>query len=164
MAASEKGAGGRSYLARNRKALHDYNVVERLEAGIQLLGTEVKVVRAGEAGLSGAYAQVDRNGEAMLCNVTIPPYDFGNRFNHDSQRIRKLLLHKKEIRKLKAFAEQKGNSIVPLSLYLSHGRVKVELGICRGKAMADKRETIRRREADRDAARAMADAFRRKVR
>ncbi|MBO7224174.1 MAG: SsrA-binding protein SmpB [Kiritimatiellae bacterium] len=161
MAASDKSAGGRIYLARNRKALHDYNVVEKIEAGIQLLGTEVKVVRAGETSLSGAYAQIDKNNEVYVCHITIPPYDFGNRFNHDSLRTRKLLLHKNEIRRLKAFVEQKGNTIIPLSIYLVRGRVKIELGVCKGKNQVDKRETIRRRDADREASRAMSNAYKR---
>lgn len=162
MAASDKSAGGRTYLARNRKALHDYNVIEKMEAGIQLLGTEVKVVRAGETSLNGSYAQVDKNtGEIFVHQITIPPYDFGNRFNHDSLRTRKLLLHKSEIRKLRAFVEQKGNSIIPLSVYLVRGRVKIELGICKGKKEIDKRETIKRRDADREASRAMSQAYKR---
>jgi SsrA-binding protein len=149
-------------VARNRKALHDFEVLERLEAGLALVGTEVKVVRAGHASLQGAYAQIDRNtGEAWLCGVNIPPYGFGNLFNHDALRARKLLLHRRELLKLRAHEERKGNTIVPLSLYLKRGRVKCELGVCRGKNEIDKRETIKRRELDRDARRAMASAVRR---
>ena len=149
-------------VARNRKALHDFEVLERLEAGLALVGTEVKVVRAGHAGLQGAYAQIDKNtGEAWLCGVNIPPYGFGNLFNHDALRARKLLLHRRELLKLRAHEERKGNTIVPLSLYLKRGRVKCELGVCRGKNEIDKRETIKRRELDRDARRAMANAVRR---
>ena len=152
---------GRQFLARNRKALHDFEVLERIEAGIQLVGTEVKVVRAGEAGLAGAFAPIDkRTNEAFLDNVTIPPYDFGNRFNHDSRRVRKLLLHRREIAKLRAFVEQKGHTLVPLSLYLQHGKVKVEIGVCKGKAAHDKRETLLRREAERDAERDVARHYR----
>ena len=148
-------------LSKNRKALHDYTVLEKIEAGIQLLGTEVKVVRLGQVGLSGAYAYIDKNtNEIYLHNLTIPPYDFGNRFNHDSLRIRKLLLHRKEILKLRAHVEQKGNALVPLSIYLLRGKVKVELGVCKGKAQTDKRETIRRREADIDAKRAISRHYR----
>ena len=149
-------------VARNRKALHDFEVLERLEAGLALVGTEVKVVRAGHASLQGSYAQIDRNtGEAWLCGVNIPPYGFGNLFNHDALRARKLLLHRRELLKLRAHEERKGNTIVPLSLYLKRGRVKCELGVCRGKNEIDKRETIKRRELDRDARRAMANAVRR---
>ena len=152
---------GRQFLARNRKALHDFEVLEKLEAGIQLVGTEVKVVRDGKAGLAGAFAHIDkRTNEAFLDNVTIPPYDFGNRFNHDARRTRKLLLHRREILKLRAFVEQKGHTLVPLSLYMVHGRVKVEIGVCKGKAAHDKRETLLRRESDRDAERAIARHYR----
>ena len=154
--------GGSGVVSRNRKALHDYEVLQRLEAGVALCGTEVKVVRAGHAGLSGAYASVDKNtGEIWLCGVNIPPYGFGNIFNHDSLRARKLLLHRRELLKLRAHEERKGCTIVPLSLYLKRGRVKCELGVCRGKNVVDKRETIKRRELDRDARRAMASAVRR---
>ena len=149
-------------VARNRKALHDFEVLERLEAGLALQGTEVKVVRAGQAGLQGAWAQIDKNtGEAWLCGVNIPPYGFGNLFNHDSLRARKLLLHRRELLKLRGHVERKGSTLVPLSLYLKRGRVKCELGVCRGKDAVDKRETIKRRELDREARRAVANAVRR---
>ena len=148
-------------LTRNRKALHEYTVLEKIEAGLQLLGTEVKVVRMGQASLNGAYAHVDkRTNEIFLDNVTIPPYDFGNRNNHESLRSRKMLMHRKEILKLREFVEQKGNTLVPLSLYMIKGRVKVELGVCKGKAEVDKRETLRRRESDRDAERAISQHYR----
>lgn len=148
-------------LTRNRKALHEYTVLEKIEAGIELLGTEVKVVRMGHVGLSGAFAHVDkRTNEVFLNNVTIPPYDFGNRFNHESLRSRKLLLHKREILKFREFTEQKGYTLVPLSIYMVRGRVKVEIGICKGKAQADKRETLRRRDAERDAERTIAHHYR----
>ena len=153
--------GGRHILTRNRKALHEYTVLEKIEAGIQLLGTEVKVVRLGQTSLNGSFAHVDkRTNEIFLDNVTIPPYNFGNRFNHDSLRTRKLLMHRNEIRRLREFVEQKGHTLVPLSLYMLNGRVKVELGVCKGKAVEDKRETLRRRESDRDAERAIAHHFR----
>ena len=151
----------KKFLTRNRKALHDYFVEERLECGLQLLGTEVKVVREGKTGLSGSYAHIDkRTNEVYLNNVTIPPYDFGNHFNHDSLRQRKLLLHRREILKLREWTEQKGHTLVPLSMYLVKGRVKVELGVCKGKNEIDKRETIRRREGDLEAKRAMAKVYR----
>ncbi len=144
----------------NRRATHDYFVLEKVEAGIELLGTEVKVVRNGEAGLTGAYAQV-KEGQLFLNQVMIPPYAFGNRFNHDSLRTRRLLMHKREIRRLQAFSEQKGLSLIPLRLYLTpKGMVKVEIGVCRGKAQEDKRETIKRREADIEARRAVASHYR----
>lgn len=151
---------GVKVLTQNRKARHDYAVLETLEAGIALAGTEVKALRDGKGSLIGAYAAVDAKGEVLLNNVTIPQYDFGNRFNHDPLRVRKLLVHKKQARKLKAQVEQKGNTLVPLSLYLLKGRVKVELAICRGKSAPDKRETLKRRDADREARRAIARHFR----
>ncbi len=144
----------------NRRATHDYFVLERVEAGIELVGTEVKVVRNGEAGLAGSYAQV-KNGQLYLNQVRIPPYAFGNRFNHDSLRTRRLLMHKREIRKLQALSEQKGLSLIPLRMYLSpKGLVKVEIAVCRGKAQEDKRETIKRRDADLEARRAVAKHYR----
>ena len=147
-------------LSDNRKAFHDYEVLERHEAGIELVGTEVKVLRNGEGGLKGAYAKVE-NGELWLHQVTIPHYAFGNRFNHDSLRSRRLLMHRREILKLQAKQEQKGFTLVPLRLYLTpKGRVKVEIGVCKGKTTVDKRETIKRREADIEAKRAVANVFR----
>ena len=158
----QSGGSAPHFVSRNRKALHDYEVLQRVEAGIALCGTEVKVVRAGHAGLTGAYASVDKNtGEIWLCGVNIPPYGYGNIFNHESLRARKLLLHRREILKLRAHEERKGCTLVPLSLYLKGGRVKCELGVCRGKSDVDKRETIKRRESDRDARRAMAEHARR---
>jgi len=142
-------------LAVNRRATHDYFVLERHEAGIELVGTEVKVVRNGEAGLVGSYAEV-KDGQLFAHAVRIPPYAFGNRFNHDSLRTRRLLMHKKEIRKLQTFQEQKGLTLIPLRLYLTaKGLVKVEIGVCRGKQQQDKRETVKRRDADLEVRRAM---------
>jgi len=147
-------------LTDNRKAFRDYEVLEKHEAGIELVGTEVKVLRHGEGGLKGAYAKVE-NGELWLHQVTIPPYAFGNRFNHSSLRSRRLLMHRREILKLQAKVEQKGFTLVPLRLYLSpKGRIKVEVGVCKGKNVADKRETIKRREADIDAKRAISNVYR----
>ncbi|MBQ7667244.1 MAG: SsrA-binding protein SmpB [Kiritimatiellae bacterium] len=155
----QSGNGGqRKHLAQNRKALHDYEVLERIEAGIALCGTEVKVVRAGHASIVNAWAQIDKNtGEAWLCEVNIPPYGFGNIFNHEASRRRKLLLHRKEILRLRAWEERKGCTLIPLSLYLARGRVKCELAVCRGKDAADKREAMKRRESAIDARRAIAD-------
>ncbi len=161
MAEATQRSGGRRILAQNRKARHDYAILERIETGIVLVGTEVKVLREGKGGLVGAYAAIDARGELYLHNLTIPPYDFGNRFNHDALRVRKLLVHRAQLRKLKAQVEQKGNTLVPLTLHLVKGRVKVELAVCRGKAAEDKRETIRRRDAERDAQRAIAHHLRR---
>jgi SsrA-binding protein len=158
--ASAKPKGGRQILVQNRKARHDYEVLDTLECGIVLVGTEVKVLREGKGGLTGAFASVGKDGQLWLHSVTIPPYTFGNRFNHDSLRDRKLLAHAREIRRLRAQVEQKGNTLVPLALYLVKGRVKVELAICKGKNAVDRRETIRRRETDRDIQREMARHFR----
>ncbi|MBN1557449.1 MAG: SsrA-binding protein SmpB [Lentisphaerae bacterium] len=144
----------RSALAVNRKARRDYQVLERIEAGVALRGTEVKAVRRGGVGFAGAFAQFE-NGEAVLINLNIPPYEQGNRFNHEPTRPRRLLLHKKEIQRLQAQSEQKGLALVPLAVYLKRGRVKIELGLCRGKRQHDKRETLRRQDADREAARAL---------
>jgi len=138
----------------NRRALRDYHVLERVEAGIELRGTEVKSIRLGHVSMTGAYARIDK-GEAWLLGLNISPYDHGNIFNHEPERPRRLLLHKQEIRKLQAQAEQKGLALVPLSMNFRRGRVKVEIGVCRGKQSHDKRETIKRRTADREAARAM---------
>lgn len=149
-------------LARNRKAFHDFEIAERLEAGIELRGTEVKSARAGHASLVGAWAHVDKEkDEAWLDNATIQPYECGNLHNHVATRMRRLLLHRREIRRLRAFTERKGNTLVPLELYLKRGRVKLLLGVCRGKTEYDKRETIKRREDDRAARRVIAAHLRR---
>ena len=144
-------------LATNRRALHDYEVLSRLEVGVALAGTEVKALRAGGGGLGGAYVDVV-NDELWLMQANFAPYSFGNRFNHDSLRPRRLLAHKKEIRWLKAQREQQGLTLIPLRLYIPrrNGRIKLEVGVCRGKRLVDKRETIRRRQADKDAQRAIA--------
>jgi len=148
-------ASSHNNLATNRRAFRDYFVIERFEAGIELRGTEVKSVRAGRVSLVGSYAQVE-NGEAILVGLTIQPYEFGNRFNHAIDRSRRLLLHKKEILKLQIETEQKGHTLVPLSVYTKKGRVKIEIGLCKGKQHSDKREALRKRTADREAERAMA--------
>lgn len=150
---TQRAPGGN--LVVNRKATHDYTVLERFEAGIELVGTEVKVLRNGEGGLLGAWCKIDDRNELWLMQVRIPPYAFGNRFNHEQLRTRRLLMHKKEILRLRAKTEQKGLSLIPLRLYLNpRGKVKVELALCQGKQLHDRRETERRREADRAAQRA----------
>lgn len=153
MAAGKKTPADR--LAVNRKARHDYTILERLEAGIELRGTEVKSIRTGQTSLVGGFVRLEGN-DALLCGINVPPYEHGNRFNHAPDRPRRLLLHRNEIHRLHVHVEQKGNALVPLALYLVRGRVKLELGICRGKRAPDKRETLRRRTADREAERAMA--------
>ena len=145
---------GEKVFATNKKAFHDYFILEKFEAGIVLLGTEVKAIREGKLNLKDSYAMV-QGGEAFLFNCHISPYSHGNRENHDPTRTRKLLLHQKEIRKLIGKTQEKGLTVVPLRVYLKRGKVKIELGIARGKKQIDKRETVRRKEADREAAAAM---------
>jgi SsrA-binding protein len=147
-------SSGEKVVATNKKALHDYFILEKIEAGICLLGTEVKAIREGRLNLKDSYATV-RSGETYLLNCHISPYSHGNRENHDPTRSRKLLLHLREIRKLIGKTQEKGLTLVPLRVYLKRGRVKVELGIARGKKLIDKRETERRKEADREARAAM---------
>ncbi len=150
----EKKDSGEKPVASNRKAFHDYFILEKLEAGIALLGTEVKSIREGRINLKDSYALV-RDGEPFLLNCHISPYSHGNRENHDPLRSRKLLLHRKEIRKLIGKTQEKGLTLVPLRVYLKRGRIKVELGVARGKKEYDKRETERRKEADRETRAAM---------
>ncbi len=135
-------------IAQNRKARHDYFIEETYEAGVALKGTEVKSIRGGKINLKDGYAKVE-NSEVFLYNVHISPYEQGNIFNTDPMRVRKLLLHKSEIRKLIGYVQQKGLSLIPLRAYLKSGKVKIELAVARGKAQYDKRETIARRDADR---------------
>jgi SsrA-binding protein len=146
-------------VAVNRKARHDYLITDTFEAGLVLTGTEIKSVRAGKVNLSGAYARVDR-GEAWLLDAHIAAYDPGNRYNHEPKRARKLLLHRVEIDQLVGRAAAKGLTIVPLRLYLSRGRAKVELGLAKGKQLHDRRRDIADRDARRDMERELADATR----
>lgn len=143
-------------LAQNRKAHHDYFIDDTYEAGIVLTGTEIKSVRRGSANLRDAYARIER-GEVFLHNMHISPYAQGNRFNHDPLRTRKLLLHRSEIAKLVGAIKDKGYTLVPLKLYLHNGYCKVELGLAKGKKQYDKRESEKRRDADREIARALRD-------
>lgn len=141
-------------LAQNRKARHDYTVVDTVEAGLVLTGTEIKSLRERRVNLQDGFAQI-RNGEAWLMNVHISEYVQGNRFNHDPLRNRKLLLHKKEIRRLGLATQDKGVTLIPLRVYLKHGFAKVLLGVAQGKREFDKRESLKRREQDRQIARVM---------
>lgn len=136
-------------IAVNRQAYHDYEVERTVEAGISLLGTEIKSIREGKVQLRGSYAMV-RKDEIWLENAHIATYDHGNRYNHEPTRTRKLLLHKREIEQLQAKVATKGLTLVPLKLYLKGGRAKIELGLCRGKKLYDKRETMAKRDAQRD--------------
>jgi SsrA-binding protein len=141
-------------IATNKKAFHDYLILEKLEAGIVLLGTEVKAIREGRLNLKDSYAII-QSGEAFLFNCHISPYSHGNLENHDPTRRRKLLLHEREIKKMIGKTQQKGLTLVPLRVYFKRGKIKVELGIARGKKEIDKRESERRKDADREARAAM---------
>jgi len=147
---TEKQSSGEKVVAVNRKAYHDYFILEKIEAGMVLLGTEVKAIREGRLNLKDSYAAVKR-GEVFLFNCHIGPYSHGNQQNHDPMRTRKLLLHQREIRKLIGKTQEKGLTLVPLRVYLKRGRIKVELGVAKGKKLVDKRETERRKEAEQEA-------------
>lgn len=136
-------------IADNRKAFHDYHVLETFEAGVALLGTEVKGIREGQANLRDSFARVER-GEVWLYHVDINPYSHRGYVDHDPKRRRKLLLHRAEIRKLIGKTVEKGLTLVPTRMYFKRGRVKVAIGLVRGKRLHDKRETLRRREIDRE--------------
>lgn len=133
----------------NRQAFHDYTVERTIEAGISLVGTEIKSIRDGKVQLRGAYAMV-RHGEVWLENAHIATYEHGNRYNHEPLRNRKLLLHKREIDQLLAKVQTKGLTLIPLRLYLKSGKAKIELGLCRGKKQYDKRDAIAERDSKRE--------------
>ena len=133
----------------NRQAYHDYFVERTIEAGISLVGTEIKSIRDGKVNLRGSYA-IARNGELWLENAHIAVYEHGNRYNHDPLRNRKLLLHRREIEQLQAKVATKGLTLIPLKLYLKGGKAKIELGLCRGKKLYDKREAIAERDVKRE--------------
>lgn len=141
-------------ISENRKARHDYFIEETLEAGIVLQGTEVKSIRLGRVNLKDSYAQVE-NGEVFLFGMHISPYEQGNRFNHDPLRPRKLLLHKRQIRRLLGKTREEGYTLVPTRLYFSQGRCKVELALARGKKLYDKRDSYAKRDAERRARQAL---------
>ena len=145
-------------IAENRKARHDYTIVDQYEAGLVLTGTEVQSLRLGKANLKDSYAKV-KDGEVWLYQMHISPYPFAYYNNHDPLRVRKLLLHKSEIRKLFELASIKGNALVPLSFYWKNGKVKVALAVGKSKAQYDKREDMKRREADRELKRAQMHRF-----
>ena len=142
--------------AQNRKAHHDYFVEDRYEAGIELFGTEVKSIRQGTLNLKDSYCTV-KNGELFVHSMHISPYEKGNIFNRDPDRPKRLLMHKREIRKLYALQKQDGYALIPLSLYFKDSRVKVELGLCKGKKTYDKRDAIAERDAKREMQRAMRE-------
>ena len=142
-------------LATNRKALGDYQILEQIEAGIMLTGTEVKSVKLGHLSIQEGYVQIDDHLQAWLVACPIQPYEQGNIFNHTQTRERKLLMHRKEIERLYGKIREKGRTIVPLKVYLVRGMVKVKIGLGRGKNLVDKRDVIKKRESDLDAQRAM---------
>ncbi|WP_160723441.1 SsrA-binding protein SmpB [Isachenkonia alkalipeptolytica] len=141
-------------LATNRKARHEYFIEEALEAGIVLVGTEVKSIRMGKINIKEGYAQVDGE-EVFLHGVHISPYEKGNIYNKDPLRVRKLLLHKREIRKLIGYIKQKGYTLIPLEVYLKKGMVKISIGVAKGKALHDKRRDIAKRDANRNIQKAL---------
>ena len=159
MAQTESNAKRKLIAVQNRKARHDYEIMGRYETGIVLCGTEVKSLRAGRANLKDSFALVER-GEIFLHNVHIAHYEQGNSFNHDPERVRKLLLHRSEIRRLTGRTQQQGLTLVPLKIYFKRGRAKVELALVRGKKQFDKRQTMAQRQADRDVDRALKEQHR----
>ena len=143
-------------IARNKKAYHDYFVLDTYEAGIELCGTEIKSIRRGRVNLKDSYCGVD-NGEMFALGMHISPYEQGNRFNRDPMRRKRLLLHKREILRLFQQSQQQGLSIVPLELYIKNGRAKLQIGLCKGKKLHDKRETAAKKDAQRAIERAMKE-------
>ena len=153
MAVDKKGT---KQIAANKKAWHDYFVEEKYEAGIELAGTEVKSIRLGQINLKDSYCSF-KDGEIFVRGMHISPYEKGNIFNRDPVRIRRLLMHKREIRKLHDLQKQDGYALIPLSLYFKDSRVKVELGLCKGKKTYDKRDAIAKRDAKREMERAVRE-------
>ena len=143
-------------IANNKKAYHEYFVDEVFEAGLALQGTEVKSLRMGQVSIKEAYCRI-RNGEIFVDNMNISPYEQGNRENHDPLRSRKLLLHSYETEKLSKKVDEKGLTLVPTKIYFKNSRAKLEIGVCRGKKLYDKRESLKRQQADREASRAIRD-------
>lgn len=150
---------GIKIISDNRKARHDYHILDTLEAGIALQGTEVKSLRLGKVNIRDSFARV-KDGEVFLHGMHISPYEHGNRFNHDPLRIRKLLLHKREIQRLIGKTKEQGLTLIPLRLYFKRGRAKVELAVAQGKKLYDKRETLARKDEARRVERAIKDRFR----
>ena len=159
MPATTRRANADPVLARNRTARHEYEILETLEAGIELQGTEVKALRAGRSQLRDGYVRIE-NGEAWLLAVHISPYAQGNVHNHEPERRRKLLLHRREIEYLESKVRQQGLTLVPLRLYLKRNRIKLEIGVARGKKLWDKRQAIAERDARREAERVTRAAMR----
>lgn len=152
---NDKQADTIEVVCRNRKATHDYEILDRLECGIVLVGTEVKSLREGHCTLDEAYAKIE-DGELFLVGCEIPEYLFGNRLNHKPKRQRKLLLHRSELNRFAGKATQKGMTLIPLQVYFKNGRAKVEIAVARGKQQFDKRQSLKKAEAKRTIAREMA--------
>ena len=150
--ADKKKDNGLETVARNKKAYHDYFVLESFEAGIELFGTEVKSVRQGKVNLKDAWCSIEK-GEIYVNGMHISPYEYGNIFNRDPMRKRRLLMHKREINRLYGQLKQQGLTLIPLSAYFNRGRLKIQVGLCKGKKNYDKRESIARKDAEREAAR-----------
>lgn len=146
-------------IAQNKKAFHDYFVIESMETGIELCGTEVKSIRNGRVNLKDSWCSID-DGELYIKGMHISPYEQGNIFNRDSMRVRRLLMHKREIMRLFGTVKQDGYSLIPLSLYFKGSKVKVQLGLCKGKKLYDKREDMAARDAKRDMQRAIKERSR----
>ncbi len=146
--------GGEQIICVNRQARHNYFIDETYEAGLVLLGSEVKSLRDGKANLKDSYARIQK-GEAFLINAHVSPYAGANQFNHEPTRTRKLLLHRREIERLTGKTRERGLTLIPLRLYFKHGRAKVELGLAKGKKLYDKRETLRKKAADREVERSL---------
>lgn len=153
---ADKKDNSRETVATNKKAYHEYFVIESFEAGIELFGTEVKSVRQGKVNLKDAWCSID-NGEIYVNGMHISPYDHGNIFNRDPMRKRRLLMHKREINKLFAEVQQEGMTLIPLSAYFNRGRLKIQVGLCKGKHTYDKRATVAKRDADLEARRALKE-------
>lgn len=147
---------GLTVICRNRRAFHDYEILDRLECGVVLTGTEVKSLRAGGSSLEDAYAKID-HGEVWMIGSDIPEYGMGNRMNHKPKRSRKLLLHRQEIAKFAGGASERGFTLVPLRMYFKEGRAKVELAIAKGKQLHDKRQSLKKADAQREIRRAMSE-------
>lgn len=156
---AEKKDNGLQTVARNKKAYHDYFVLESFEAGIELFGTEVKSVRQGKVNLKDAWCSIEK-GEIYVNGMHISPYEFGNIFNRDPMRKRRLLMHKREINRLYGQLKTQGLTLIPLSAYFNRGRLKIQVGLCKGKKTYDKRESIARKDAEREAARELRDRSR----
>jgi SsrA-binding protein len=154
LAVSKSAAEGVMPVADNRKAFHDYFILEKYEAGLVLTGTEIKSARTGKVQLRDSFAEIE-GGEAWLKNAHFSPYSHGNIWNHEPTKKRKLLLHKSEIEKLFGKVREKGLTLIPLRLYLKDGRLKCEIGVCKGKKLHDKREAIQARDQDMEARKAL---------